>query len=122
VWNFRFDFVAPHQPGEDSERRADATVLLGVGPLQIDQLVAGALLIRRNFEGFTDLFSLDGTLLRLFGRLFFGPQDSRRRRNNLLSNVYLSANYDRRWNLGQDGAFVVTNDVQATIGYSGGTQ
>lgn len=107
---------------EDSERRADATVLFGVGPLQIDQLVAGALVVRRNFEGFTDLFSLDGTLLRLFGRFFFGPQDSRRRRNNLLSNLYLSANYDRRWNLGQDGAFVVTNDVQATIGYSGGTQ
>jgi hypothetical protein len=107
---------------EDTERRADATVLLNVGPVQLDQLVAGAQLVRRNFDGITDLFSVDGTLVRVFAQLFMGPQDPQRRRNNPLSNIYLLARYDRRWNLGDDGAFAVTNDVQATLGYSGGME
>jgi len=107
---------------EDTGRKADATVMLNVGPVQIDQLVAGAQVVRRNFDGITELFSLDGTLMRVFALLFFGPQASQRRRDNPLSNMYLIARYDRRWTLGSDGAFAVTNDVQATIGYSGGIE
>ncbi|MBL8680898.1 MAG: hypothetical protein JNK05_17085 [Myxococcales bacterium] len=104
---------------EDTERKADATVLVNVGPVQIDQLVAGAQIVRRNFDGPSDLFSLDGTLIRMFGQVFFGPPDQRRR-GNVLSNLYFLARYDRRWNLQSTGSFAVTDDVQATFGFSGG--
>jgi hypothetical protein len=105
---------------EDSQLPADATVLLGVGPVQIDQLIAGAQFVRRNFSGIQDLFSLDGTLVRVFGQLFLGPQDQRGR-NNPLSKFFINVRYDRRWNLLDDGAFAVTNDFQAGIGFAAGT-
>jgi hypothetical protein len=104
---------------EDTERKADATVMINVGPVQIDQLVAGAQLVRRNFDGPSDLFSFDGTLVRMFGQVFLGPQDQRRR-NNVLSNLYFLARYDRRWNVQPSGSFAIADDVQATFGYSGG--
>lgn len=104
---------------EDSELPASATLLFGIGPVQIDQLVAGAQFVRRNFAGISDLFSLDGTLIRVFGQLYLGPQDERRR-NNPLSKVFLNLRYDRRWNLQDDGAFAVTNDFQFNLGFAAG--
>jgi hypothetical protein len=106
---------------EDSQQEADATFLAQIGPFQIDQLVAAAQVVRRNFGGIENFFSLDGMLVRVFGQFYLGPQDARAR-NNFWSNLFLTAQYDRRWNLQNDGLFAVTNDFQVNLGFATRTQ
>jgi hypothetical protein len=105
---------------EDSQQEADATLLMQVGPFEMDQLVAAAQVVRRNFNGIENLLSLDGTLIRVFGQLYLGSREGRS--NNPLSNLFLSGQYDRRWNLQPDGAFAVTNDFQLNLGFAARTR
>lgn len=110
---------------EDATGPVNATVSLVVGPYQMGQLIIAAQYLRRNFDGLEDLFNVgDGSLLRLFGRVFLTSRTARSARenpstggiNDLLNGLAVDFRFDRRFFLQPDGAFGVSNDLFLTLG------
>lgn len=107
---------------EDADGPANASVSLSVGPFRIDQLVVAGQYLRRNFDDWSQMFSLDGTLIRLLGRFYFGPSNAQPGSvEEILSYIHLDARFDRRWFQTLQGDLAETNDFALTLGFTAGT-
>jgi hypothetical protein len=106
---------------EDGEGPANASISFLAGPFQIDQLAVMGLYQRRNFDDFTDMFDLDGTLIRLLGRFYFGsPSDPPGSFGEIMQHVHIDVRYDHRFFQNPQGEFDQTHDFVATVGFSAG--
>jgi hypothetical protein len=107
---------------EDADGPANASVSLSVGPFRFDQLVVAAQYLRRNFDDWSQMFSLDGTLVRLLGRVYLGPSNAAPGSfDEILQNVHLDLRFDRRWFQTFQGDLAETNDFAVTVGFTAGT-
>lgn len=107
---------------EDADGPVNASVSLSVGPFRMDQLIVGGQYLRRNFDDWSQMFSLDGTLVRLFGRFYFGPSNPAQGSfEEFLANVHLDARFDRRWFQTPQGDLAETNDFALTLGFTAGS-
>ena len=92
-----------------------------VGPFRIEQLSVGAQLLRRNFDGLGNLFSLDGSLIRVVGSVFLSsPQRRRSPQASILDNLMVNFSWNRRFLRNNVGALDTTNDLFVTLGTSTG--
>ncbi len=68
------------------------------------------------------MFSLEGTLIRLLGRFYFGPSNAAPGSiEEILSYIHLDARFDRRWFQTFEGDLAETNDFALTVGFTAGT-
>lgn len=107
---------------EDADGPANASVSLSVGPFRFDQLVVAAQYLRRNFDDWSQMFEIDGTLIRLLGRLYLGPSNATPGSiEEILSYIHIDARFDRRWFQTVEGDLAETNDFSLTVGFTAGT-
>jgi hypothetical protein len=107
---------------EDADGPANASVSLSAGPFRFDQLVVAGQYLRRNFDDWSQMFALEGTLIRLLGRLYLGPSNAAPGSfDEILSHIHLDARFDRRWFQTAQGDLAETNDFALTVGFTAGT-
>jgi hypothetical protein len=107
---------------EDAEGPANASVSFTAGPFRIDQLIVFGQYLRRNFDDWSQMFSPDGTLIRVLGRFYFGSSNARPGSfDEVLQNVHLDLRFDHRWFQTNQGDLAETNDLALTIGFTGGS-
>lgn len=92
-----------------------------VGPFRIDQLSIGAQILRRNFDGLENLFSLDGSLIRVVGSVYLSSAQRRRSpQAGILDNLMVNVSWNRRFLRAESGALDTTNDLFVSLGTSAG--
>ncbi len=107
---------------EDAEGPANASVSITLGPFRIDQFVAAAQYLRRNFDDWSQMFELDGTLISLLGRLYLGSPDAPSGSlDEILSNLHVDLRFDRRWFQTIEGDLAETNDFTVSLGFTAGS-
>ncbi len=107
---------------EDATGPLRTSVSASVGPFRLDQLIVGAQVQRRNFDGWSNLFSLDGTLIRVLGAVFLSSSQARRENDSLLNNLVVNFAYTRRFLRESNGDLSTANDFLVTLGSSLGVQ
>ena len=106
---------------EEADGPVNASVSLSVGPFQMDQLIVYGLYQRRNFNDLSGIFELDGTLIRVLGRLFLGsPNAQAGTIDEYLRYFHVDLRYDHRFFQTPQGEFAETNDFVITLGFSAG--
>lgn len=106
---------------EEADGPVNAAFSLVAGPFQMDQLVVMALYQRRNFDDLSGIFELDGTLIRVLGRLFLGSPTAREGTiDAILRYFHIDLRYDHRFFQTPQGEFAETNDFVLTAGFSAG--
>jgi hypothetical protein len=107
---------------EDADGPANASVSLSAGPFRFDQLVIAGQYLRRNFDDWSQMFALEGTLIRLLGRLYLGSSNAAPGSfDEILSHMHLDMRFDRRWFQTRQGDLAETNDFALTVGFTAGT-
>nr|MBK7067378.1 hypothetical protein [Deltaproteobacteria bacterium] len=101
---------------EDSAGPLRTSVGASVGPFRLDQVALSAQIIRRNFDGWGDLFSLDGTQIRAVGSIYLSSQQARRQADSFLNNLQVNLAYNRRFLRDDGGDVRSTNDFLVTLG------
>jgi hypothetical protein len=92
-----------------------------VGPFRLDQVSIGAQILRRNFDGLENLFSLDGSLIRVVGSVFLSSAQRRRSpQASILDNLMVNFSWNRRFLRNESGALDTTNDLFISLGTSAG--
>ncbi|MEZ4406614.1 MAG: hypothetical protein R3A52_09075 [Polyangiales bacterium] len=103
---------------EDADGPLRTSVSATVGPVRLDQVIVGAQFLRRNFDGFGNLFSLDGALIRVIGAVYLSSSETRRNSDSFLNNLVVNFAYTRRFLQENSGALNATNDFLVTLGSS----
>lgn len=103
---------------EGADAEASWTESLVLGPFVMDQLIVAAQYLRRNFDGLKSFFKVDGSLIRIMGRFYFG--DPSREDASFVDSLHIDAEFNRRYFQSQQGAIVATNDFITTLGFSTG--
>ena len=101
---------------EDSAGPLRTSVGASVGPFRLDQVALSAQIIRRNFDGWGNLFSLDGTQIRAVGSIYLSSQQSRRQSDSFLNNLQVNLAYNRRFLRDNGGDVRTTDDFLVTLG------
>lgn len=101
---------------EDAEGPLRTSVGASLGPFRLDQVALGAQIIRRNFDGWGQLFSLDGTMIRAVGAIYLSSQQSRRQSDSFLNNLQINLAYNRRFLRDNGGDVRTTDDFLVTLG------
>lgn len=92
-----------------------------IGPFRMDQVAVGAQILRRNFDGLENLFSLDGSLIRVVGSVFLASAQRRRSpQASILDNLMVNLSWNRRFLRNEAGALDTTNDLFISLGTSAG--
>jgi hypothetical protein len=101
---------------EDSAGPLRTSVGASVGPFRLDQVALSAQIIRRNFDGWGNLFTLDGTQIRAVGSVYLSSQTSRRQSDSFLNNLQVNLAYNRRFLRENGGEVRTTDDFLVTLG------
>lgn len=106
---------------EDGGGELRASASATVGPFRMDQVAVAAQVLRRNFDGLDNLFSLDGALIRVVGSVFLASAERRRSpQASILDNLMVNATWNRRFLRAGNGALESTNDFFLSLGTSAG--
>ena len=101
---------------EDSAGPLRTSVGATVGPFRLDQVALSAQIVRRNFDGWSNLFTLDGTQIRAVGSIYLSSQQSRRQSDSFLNNLQVNLAYNRRFLRETGGEVRTTDDFLVTLG------
>ncbi|MDB4928471.1 MAG: hypothetical protein JWM10_955 [Myxococcaceae bacterium] len=101
---------------EDSAGPLRTSVGASVGPFRLDQVALSAQIVRRNFDGWGNLFTLDGTQIRAVGSIYLSSQASRRQSDSFLNNLQVNLAYNRRFVRDDGGDVRSTDDFLVTLG------
>lgn len=106
---------------EDGGGELRSSASATVGPFRMDQLAIAAQILRRNFDGLDNLFSLDGSLIRVVGSVFLASAQRRRSpQASILDNLMVNATWNRRFLRADNGSLESTNDFFLSLGTSTG--
>lgn len=103
---------------EDAAGPLRTSISATVGPVRLDQVIVGAQFLRRNFDSFENIFSLDGALIRVIGAVYLSSSQSRRANDSFLNNLMVNFSYTRRFLQEHSGELTATNDFLVTLGSS----
>jgi len=106
---------------EEADGPVNAAFSLMAGPFRMDQLIVMALDQRRNFDSLENIFELDGTLIRVLGRLYLGSPDAEPGSfAQMMQYFHIDLRYDHRFFQTRQGDYAETHDFALTAGFRAG--
>ena len=103
---------------EDASETMRTSAAAAIGPFRLDQVALGAMIVRRNFDGWGNFFSFDGTMIRAYATIQVASSQSRRQSDGFLNSLAVNLAYTRRFLREGDGEVHPTDDFVVTLGSS----